>query len=74
VTGFTAGVQMSGDLKDPRRSIPLGTISSIVVTMIIYIALAYMAASIAAPEELRTNQLIMVDKAMWGRAVIAGTH
>ena len=72
VTGIMAGANLSGDLKDPRRSIPLGTISSIVVTMIIYIALAYMAASIAAPEELRTNQLIMVDKALWGQAVIAG--
>jgi solute carrier family 12 sodium/potassium/chloride transporter 2 len=72
VTGIMAGANLSGDLKDPRRSIPLGTITAILVTMIIYIALAYMAARIAVPEELRTNQLIMVDKALWGQAVIAG--
>jgi len=63
---------MSGDLKDPRRSIPRGTISAILVTMVIYIALAYMASRIATPDELRRNQMIMVDKALWGPIVIAG--
>lgn len=72
VTGIMAGASLSGDLKDPRRSIPLGTISAIVVTMIIYIAIAYVVGRIAAPEELRVNQLIMVDKALWGQAIIAG--
>ena len=67
VTGIMAGANLSGDLKDPRRSIPLGTISAIVVTMIIYVAIAYVAARIATPAELRANQLIMVDKALWGR-------
>jgi hypothetical protein len=72
VTGIMAGANMSGDLKNPRRAIPLGTMSAILVTMLIYVALAYLAARIATPEELRSNQLIMVDKALWGQAVIAG--
>ncbi len=72
VTGIMAGANMSGDLKNPRRAIPLGTMTSILITMIIYISLAYFLAKIATPEELRTNQMIMVDKAFWGPAVIAG--
>ncbi|OQX86675.1 hypothetical protein B6D60_05695 [candidate division KSB1 bacterium 4484_87] len=72
VTGIMAGANMSGDLKDPKRSIPLGTMSSIFVTMVIYIALAYIMAKIGTPEELRKNQMFMVDKAFWGPAVIAG--
>ena len=72
VTGIMAGANMSGDLKDPKKAIPLGTISSIVVTMCVYIGIAYLAARIASPEELRTNQMIMVDKALWGPAVIVG--
>ena len=72
VTGIMAGANMSGDLKNPRRSIPIGTLSSILVTMIIYIGLAYLLSIIATPGELRSNQMIMVDKAFWGPAVIAG--
>ncbi|PIW69562.1 MAG: Na-K-Cl cotransporter [Ignavibacteriales bacterium CG12_big_fil_rev_8_21_14_0_65_30_8] len=72
VTGIMAGANMSGDLKNPRKSIPLGTMSSIFVTMIIYIGLAYLLTIVATPEELRSNQMIMVDRSFWGPAVILG--
>ena len=72
VTGIMAGANMSGDLKNPRQAIPRGTMSSIFVTMVIYVALAYMAARIASSVELRDNQMIMVDKALFGPIVIAG--
>jgi len=39
VTGFTAGVAMSGDLKDPKTDIPKGTLLSILTGMVIYLAL-----------------------------------
>ncbi|MCF6342351.1 MAG: amino acid permease, partial [Bacteroidales bacterium] len=40
VTGFTAGVAMSGDLKNPKRDIPLGTMLSIGAGLLVYLALA----------------------------------
>lgn len=40
VTGFTAGIALSGDLKNPRNDIPKGTILAIFTGLIIYIALA----------------------------------
>ncbi len=72
VTGIMAGANMSGDLKDPRRAIPVGTMSAIIVTMFIYVGIAYYLGKIATPEELRMNQMVLVDKAAWGQAVIAG--
>ncbi len=40
VTGFTAGVAMSGDLKDPKKDIPKGTMFAILTGLIVYIGLA----------------------------------
>ncbi|MGB1041627.1 MAG: amino acid permease, partial [Flavobacteriales bacterium] len=40
VTGFTAGVAMSGDLKDPKKSIPWGTMLAVAVGLIVYVGLA----------------------------------
>lgn len=36
VTGFLAGVNMSGDLKDPKRSLPRGTLLAILVGLAVY--------------------------------------
>jgi amino acid transporter len=40
VTGFTAGVAMSGDLKNPQKNIPMGTLLAIIVGFVVYIGLA----------------------------------
>ncbi|VAX28100.1 Na-K-Cl cotransporter [hydrothermal vent metagenome] len=72
VTGIMAGANLSGELRNPRKAIPKGTLSAIGVTMIIYIILAYGLSVVASPEELRSDQMIMVDKAWWGPVVIIG--
>ena len=71
-TGIMAGANLSGDLRNPRRSIPLGTMSAIAVSLVIYLALAYWLARSATPDELVSNYTIMMEKAAWGPAVLAG--
>jgi solute carrier family 12 sodium/potassium/chloride transporter 2 len=71
-TGIMAGANMSGDLKNPRRSIPLGTMSAILLSLLIYLALAWWLAASASTEELLNNYTIMIEKAAWGPAVLAG--
>ncbi len=72
VTGILTGVSLSGTLKNPRKSIPAGTIAAILVSFIIYMALAYWLSVVATPDELLANMTIMVNKAAWGWAVQAG--
>jgi hypothetical protein len=71
-TGIMAGANMSGELKNPRRSIPVGTMSAIGVSLLIYLALAYWLARSASTSELVENYTVMIDKARWGPAVLGG--
>ena len=72
VTGVMAGANMSGDLTDPAKNIPRGTISSVILTTIIYFSLIFVAAMIATPEEMTSNYYIFAEKALYGPIVIAG--
>ncbi len=69
-TGMTAGVGLSGDLKKPSRSIPLGTTMATVSGMIIYIFIAWKFKNSAPSEDLINNQLIMSQIAMYGKIII----
>lgn len=72
VTGFTAGIAMSGDLKNPKKDLPLGTIASISVGLIVYIALAIFISSKVDQERLLNDYNILSKIALFGPAVIAG--
>ncbi len=71
-TGMTAGVGLSGDLKNPGKSIPLGTILATVTGMIVYFFIIWKLASSASPESLSDphNQLVMGDIALAGALII----
>ncbi|MGB1253051.1 MAG: amino acid permease [Candidatus Promineifilaceae bacterium] len=72
VTGIMSGISMSGSLKDPRRSIPVGTMTAIVLGLVIYVSLAIWLGFFTSPEELLSNSTILVDKAWVGELVLAG--
>lgn len=72
VTGFTAGVAMSGDLKSPKDSIPKGTLLSIVVGFVVYIALATVFAFFVNRDLLLTDTNFLQKIAWFSPFVIAG--
>lgn len=71
-TGMTAGVGLSGDLRDSRRSIPLGTLAATLCGMIVYVAIALKLAVAASPQELAGDQLVMTKIALWGPMILIG--
>jgi amino acid transporter len=72
VTGFTAGVAMSGDLANPKRSIPLGTMASIIVGFVIYILLAIGIAFFVDRELLLTDSNFLMQVAWFSPLVVMG--
>jgi amino acid transporter len=72
VTGIEVGISMSGDLKDPSRSIPRGTIAAIVVTSVVYILAAVWFAFQLPVDVLITNTLAMEEIASIPILILAG--
>jgi amino acid transporter len=71
-TGIMAGANMSGELKNPRQSIPKGTLWAIGVSFVIYMVLAYWIARSASEQELISNYNIIIERSFWPPAMIAG--
>ncbi len=72
VTGFTAGIAMSGDLEDPKRSIPMGTLMAIGVGLVVYLILAVFLAFSVEPALLKSDYNILIKIAWFAPAVVAG--
>ncbi|MBM74580.1 MAG: Na-K-Cl cotransporter [Proteobacteria bacterium] len=62
VTGVMAGANMSGELINPKRSIPKGTLSAVVLCSVVYFWLAYLLARVAPSKDLIANTNIMVEQ------------
>lgn len=71
-TGIAAGLGLSGDLKEPKKSIPRGTLWATAVGIIIYLLVAYKLVTSASLDDLANNQLIMEDIAIWGPIIPIG--
>lgn len=69
-TGMTAGVGLSGDLKNPSKSIPIGTTIATFAGMIIYVFIAWKLASSASITDLKGDQFVMGKIALGGLIVI----
>lgn len=72
VTGILAGVSMSGDLKNPQRSIPCGTLAAIVTGFLVYFFLSLSLAFCAPTSELQNNYMIVSQIARWPFLVLIG--
>ncbi len=71
-TGIMAGANMSGELKNPKKAIPIGTLAAIAVSLGVYLLLAYWLAGSASGSELVNNFTILIDVAVWGPIVLIG--
>ena len=71
-TGISAGLGLSGDLKDPKKSIPRGTLIATIVGAFIYVMVALKLVTSTSLENLANNQMVMSDIAIWGPIIPIG--
>ncbi|MBE9534858.1 MAG: amino acid permease, partial [Proteobacteria bacterium] len=72
VTGFTQGVSMSGDLKDPGKSLPLGTFLAVGISIIVYFGVAIVFAGVLPGEIMRGDYGAMKKVAHFPFLINAG--
>ena len=70
VTGVLAGVGLSGDLKDPGKSIPRGVLTAVVTGFVVYISMPFILSHAAPVSELQGDKLLWTSVAVGGAFAI----
>jgi amino acid transporter len=67
VTGVMAGVNMSGDLKDPQKSIPRGSLAAILVGALVYgLQMVITGGAFTRLELIQNPYMVLVSHALFG--------
>ncbi len=70
VTGIEAGFGMSGTLKNPSRSLPLGTLFAILAAATVFLTVAFFMASYVPKNMLKHDPIVLAHYAKYSSIVL----
>lgn len=70
VTGVMAGLGLSGDLREPGKSIPIGVLFAVGTGFVVYLAAPFVLSQAASFDELLNDKLIWTKVAVGGMLAI----
>ncbi|OAA54295.1 k-cl co-transporter [Niveomyces insectorum RCEF 264] len=71
-SGIFAGASMSGDLRNPSKAIPAGTLWAMGSTFAVYLVVVLSLAASTAHVSLLTQPNIIMETSLWSPLVLAG--
>ncbi|MBP9841920.1 MAG: hypothetical protein KBC64_05790 [Simkaniaceae bacterium] len=71
-TGIESGLSMSGDLKRPSRSIPIGALASVILAFFLYVNISFFLASEVSSDLLKSHPFIIYHLTKYGHLVMLG--
>lgn len=66
VTGVMAGLGLSGDLREPGRAIPVGSVLAVLTGFVVYLTIPFLLSIGATPEQCRNDALVWTRVALFG--------
>lgn len=72
ITGIEVGMAMSGDLKNPSRSLMKGTLASVLVTFVLYFSLTLFLSIEVPGWLLRSHPFVVYQISKYGMLVLLG--
>jgi amino acid transporter len=71
-TGMESGMSMSGDLRNPARSLPLGTITSVLTVYALYMSISFFLSSQATSEYLTSYPFLLYYTTKFKSLILTG--
>jgi solute carrier family 12 (potassium/chloride transporter), member 4/6 len=72
MTGLESSVSLSGDLKNPSRSLPIGTIAAVITAYVVYMAIPIFLWNYLTPDQLINDPLAIPHVAKYESLIILG--
>lgn len=72
LTGIECGLSMSGDLRNPSRSLPIGTLGAVLIVYVVYMAIVCFLSTFVPSDILKSHPFVLYHISKAGSLIVMG--